>query len=178
MGLDLVEFVFAVENAFGLYIPEPEAAELVTPGLLIDYLVKRLPPTDTLQCLDQIAFYRIRKGAMLAFDRPRNAIRPNTPWSSLIPPKARRHSWELLRHAVGVPAWPKLSVWRPFTGDAETVGRTARFIATRCPTALKGSSKTWTPAEITEVITRLMVDQLGVTRFRMTDHFVRDLKLD
>ena len=178
MGLDLVEFAFAVENAFGLYLPEPEVAELVTPGLLVDYLVKRLPPADTPQCLDQVAFHRIRKGVMLAFDQPRSAIRPDTLWASLIPPKARRHSWELLGHAVGVPAWPKLSVWRPFSGDTETVGRTARFIATRCPGAIKGSSQTWTREEIVEVITRLMADELGVTRFNMTDHFVRDLKLD
>jgi hypothetical protein len=59
MGLDLVEFAFAVENAFGLYIPDPEAADLVTPELLVDYLVKRLPPADTRQHLDQVAFYRI-----------------------------------------------------------------------------------------------------------------------
>ena len=178
MGLDLVEFAFAVENAFGLYLPEPQAADLVTPGLLVDYLVKRLPPADTRQYLDQVAFYRIRKGVMLALDTPRAAIRPDTLWASLIPPKSRRHSWELLQHAVGVPAWPKLSVGRPFTGDNETIGQTAKFMAIRCPAALKGRSKAWTREEIVEVITRLMADQLGVTRFNMTDHFVRDLKLD
>jgi hypothetical protein len=131
MGLDLVEFTFAVENAFGLYLPEPEVAELVTPGLLVDYLVKRLPPADAPQCLDQIAFHRIRKGVMLAFDRPRSAIRPDSLWESLIPPKTRRHSWQLLGHAVGVPAWPKLSVWRPFktfgtkyVGIASIIGST------------------------------------------------------
>lgn len=115
---------------------------------------------------------------MIAFETPRAAIRPETPWLSLIPPKLRRHSWELLGNAVGVSGWPKLSAWRPFTGDTETVGSTARFLATRRPSAIKAPLPMWTRREITDVITRLMADELGIAHFEMTDHFVRDLKLD
>ena len=32
MGLDLIESTFAVENAFGLYLPEADTAKLTTPG--------------------------------------------------------------------------------------------------------------------------------------------------
>jgi hypothetical protein len=178
MGLDLVEFAMAVENAFGLYLPEADAADLATPGLLVDYLMKRLPPADTGQCLDQIAFYRIRKAAMQVLGAPRGAIRPETPWASVVPDEARRRQWGLIQHASGLPAWPKLSMWRSFSGDAETVGKTSRFIATRCPGALKGAGGPWTRAEVEEVIRRLMADQLGIAHFDWNDHFVRDLRLE
>jgi hypothetical protein len=57
------------------------------------------------------------------------------------------------------------------------VGDTARHLATRCPVSLKAPSQNWIRTEIAELITRLLADQLGVTNFKMTDHFVRDLKL-
>jgi hypothetical protein len=178
MGLDLVEFAMAVENAFGLYLPEPDAADLVTPGLLVDYLMRRLPPADTPQCLEQLAFYRIRRGAMHVLGKPRNAIRPDTSWSSLVPDTQRQHVWGLLHHASGLPVWPRLPLWRAFSGDSETVGTTARFAAARCPGALKGTDGTWTRMEVEGVIRRLMADQLGIERFDWDDRFVRDLRLD
>lgn len=38
MGLDSVEFVMAIEEAFGLDVPDADAAQLLTPRMLIDYL--------------------------------------------------------------------------------------------------------------------------------------------
>ena len=41
MGLDSVEFVMALEEAFGIYIPDVDAVGLATPRTVIDYLEKR-----------------------------------------------------------------------------------------------------------------------------------------
>ena len=64
MGLDLLEFTLAIEESFGLYLPEADAVRLVTPGQIIDYLEGRLPPAVSPQCLDQLAFYHIRRASM------------------------------------------------------------------------------------------------------------------
>ena len=177
MGLDLLEFTLAIEESFALYLPEADAVHLTTPGLVIDYLEKRLPPAVTPQCLDQVAFYLVRRAAMRVLEKPREAFRPNTLWTDLLPAKDRRRHWQLIQHAAAVPKWPRLSLWGSFPKDVESVGGTARFLATRCPSAVKGQAATWTRAEITQVITRLMSEELGVTSFAMGDRFVQDLGL-
>src|SRR2546422_11739363 len=53
MGLDLVEFTMAVEDAFQIPIPDRDAADIRTPGQLVDYLLGRLTPARAPDCLDQ-----------------------------------------------------------------------------------------------------------------------------
>jgi hypothetical protein len=175
MGLDLLEFALAVEESFAIYLPDADAVRLTTPGILIDYLERRLTPSTTAQCLDQIAFYRVRRAAMRLLDKPRDAFRPDTSWTELIPEKHRRRHWQLLQQAVGIPRWPRLTLWGSFPASGNSVGATACYLATKCPSALKGASPTWSRREITEVVTRLMAEELGVTQFQMTDRFVQDL---
>jgi hypothetical protein len=177
MGLDLLEFTLAIEESFALYLPESDAVHLSTPALVIDYLEKRLPPAVTPQCLDQVAFYSVRRAAMRVLDKPRGAFWPNTLWTALLPEKDRRRHWELIQHAAALPKWPRLSLWGSFPKDVASVGGTARYLATRCPSAVKGQAATWTRAEITEIVTRLMSEELGVTSFEMSDRFVQDLGL-
>jgi acyl carrier protein len=42
MGLDIVEFVIAVEGSFGIDIPDKDAESLETPRILIEYLDRQL----------------------------------------------------------------------------------------------------------------------------------------
>ena len=42
MGLDGVELLMALEEAFGIEIKNEEAAETVTPGLVIDLIYSKL----------------------------------------------------------------------------------------------------------------------------------------
>jgi acyl carrier protein len=46
MGLDIVEFVIAVEGSFGIDIPDKDAESLETPRLLIEYLGGHLATND------------------------------------------------------------------------------------------------------------------------------------
>jgi len=175
MGLDLLEFTLAIEESFAIYLPDADAVRLTTPGELVNYLEQRLPPSASAQCLDQLAFYSVRRAAMRLLQKPRDQFRPDTPWTDLLPEKHRRRHWQLLQQAVGLPRWPKLTPWGSFPYAAKSVGATARYLATKCPSALKGQSPTWSRSEITEVVTRLMGEELGVTQFKMSDRFVQDL---
>src|SRR3954466_4666726 len=80
MGLDIVEFIIAVEGAFGLDIPDHDAARLETPRHLIDYLAARLPVSEQRDtaCLSQRAFYRGGGAAARRFGVDRKELLPRT----------------------------------------------------------------------------------------------------
>ena len=108
MGLDLLEFVLAVEDAFAIAISDKDADSLRTPGLLVDYLENRLTPSPNVPCLHQRAFYRIRLAGMKVLDQPRAAFAPTTPWDSLLHAGKQRREWLLLQRAAGLQPWPRL----------------------------------------------------------------------
>jgi hypothetical protein len=178
MGLDSVEFVIALEESFDLYIPDAHAVVLTTPRKVIDYLANRLTAADASQCLDQIAFYSVRRAAIQVLDRPRTALTPQARWEGILHSKHHRRQWELVGKATGLPKWPRMSLWGSFPSDLATVGGTARFLAAKCPSALKRTAPTWTKDEIAEVVTRLIAIELGITQFDLDDRFVQDLGVD
>ena len=76
MGLDMVEFIIATEDAFAPAIPDADAETLTTPGRLIDYLHARLPVGEEDSCLTQRAFYKLRRATCDQLGIDRRAIRP------------------------------------------------------------------------------------------------------
>ncbi len=178
MGLDSVEFVLALEESFDLYIPDADAVVLTTPRKVIDYLANRLTAANASQCLDQMAFYSVRRAGMQVLGRARTAFTPQARWDEILHDKHQRRQWELVGKATGLPKWPGLSLWGSFPSDVGTVGGTARFLAAKCPSALKTKAPTWTKKEIAEVVTRLMAIELGITQFNLDDRFGQDLGVD
>ena len=131
MGLDGVEFVMAVEEAFGLAIPDADAQALITPGHVVQYLEARLDPGNgSLACLEQRAFHALRRAGMAVLHRPRAAFRPDTRWEDVLPPRRRRRTWKLLHHATGVVAWPSMWLWGKVPAPCATLEGTARYLAT------------------------------------------------
>jgi hypothetical protein len=78
MGLDLVEYVIAIEDAFEISIPDADAAELDTPGKLVDYLCARLGEARDGAPLIQTVFYRLRAALATELGVERSRIRPQT----------------------------------------------------------------------------------------------------
>jgi hypothetical protein len=179
VGLDLVEFTIAVEDAFRLSIPDSDAQRLRTPGEVVEYLLERLAFADYPACLDQRAFYALRRAGMAVLAQPRDAFRPSTQWDELMPKRQRRRFWHSLHHVTGTSKWPNLV---PFTGafrrNVATLGGTARYLDTYTPSAFKPERAAWSRTEIEQVITRLMSEELGITQFRWDQEFVKDLGCD
>ena len=175
MGLDLIEFTLAVEDSFGISIPDAELVQMDTPRRVIDYLVTRLPTASRELCLEQRAFYRLRDGVARAFAVQRERVHTETPWEALLGSIDRRRRWNLLQHSVAAPSWPRLPLWGTYSGNARTVGATARYLAAYAPNALKQGSEGWTRSMIARVITALMGYELAVTEFTEDSRFVADL---
>jgi hypothetical protein len=136
-----LEFTLALEDAFGVSIPDADLAGMDTPRRVIDYLVERLPSAESALCLEQRAFYQLRDGVARAFGTPRNQVRADTTWEELLGATDRRRRWNLLQHAVAMPAWPRLPLWSTFSGDARTVGARALYLAAYASSALKPNSE-------------------------------------
>lgn len=135
MGLDMVEFVMGVEEAFGIFIPDADAEHIRTPGQLVDYVEARVRAGAAPGCLEQRAFYRVRRAAMQVLKQPWKAVTPTTPWSALLHPNHRRRQWQLVAEVFGVRPWPAL---RPLFGIASathSVGDTACTLAASTPAA-------------------------------------------
>jgi hypothetical protein len=77
MGLDTVELLMGFEEAFGIAIPDEEAARMLTPRMVLDHVARRVPVVLADGCLTQHIFYALRRSIRTAgiHDVP---LRPGT----------------------------------------------------------------------------------------------------
>jgi len=183
MGLDIVEFIMAVEAAFDLEIADADAEGLRTPRDVITHLRGRLPDAPGgAPCLTQQAFYRTRRAVVTRFGRRRGALRPATALAGVIPAAARAEHWRALRADLDVEAWPRFPepAWRSdLLGGPRTLGDLAGHLATHSPAAVKAGGG-WTDAEIERVVVALVEAEFGVdmAKFTLDSRFVDDMGVD
>jgi hypothetical protein len=177
VGLDFVQFVLAIEEAFQIAIPDADAEKLLTPRDVADYVFARLGPGSDAICLEQRAFYRLRHASMRLFKTERAAITPDTRWDVLLPTHNARHGWRLLHQATGTPQWPPLTFLGKLPRAVQTVGGTARYLAREATASLKGEMG-WSRDEVETVVARLMKEHLGIHDFGWDQQFGRDLGVD
>jgi acyl carrier protein len=108
MGLDSVELVMAVEEAFDITIADAEAEKIVTVRDMIDCVYARVALTDTKVCRTQRAFHRLRRASQDVLGARRSDVRPTTQWESLVPRERRRALWQTMRASVEARRWPEL----------------------------------------------------------------------
>ena len=178
MGLDAVEFVFALEDTFGIAISDAEATAMETPRLVVDFLVRRLPSSSTATCHTQQAFYRLRTAVVRAYQTPRNAIHPTTEWRTLLPDRYLNRAWGQLQRVAGIADWPPYRIlwWQPPV--SQTVGGTATYLARKTPHLFKRPDQGWHRPEIERIIRDLIAEEFGILHFDWDAHFVRDLHID
>ena len=179
MGLDSVEFVMALEEAFRIRIPNEVAEHLLTPGEVVRYVRSRVAGDgNPLGCLGQRAFYRLRRAAVQVFEVPRAAVTPSTLWQGLLSPLQARHDWQLLHQAAALPYWPGLTLFGRVPKAIASVGETARHLAAHTPTAFMWPGEAWTQDAVEGVVKGLMRDRLGITEFAWDSQFGRDLRVN
>ncbi|GAC1481210.1 MAG: hypothetical protein NVS1B4_26410 [Gemmatimonadaceae bacterium] len=185
MGLDLVEYVLALESSFGIDIPNADAVRLETPRLLIDYLVSRLPVApdapDPVACRTQHAFYRARAAIAQRFAKDRCAVRPETELRALL--GERVEEWRDLGEDLEARSWPRLyrdDWWASHLGGLRTLGELSKHLALYETSALREPDAPWTRDEIERIALQLLEHETGVemSKFTLDSRFVRDMGLD
>lgn len=96
MGMDGVEIVMAVEDAFDIRIEDAEAEKLVTPRQLIDLVQSKITVATTSVCLTQRAFNLLRKSLLQHGDWKRQQIVPSANLGALISRNQRRPLLEIV----------------------------------------------------------------------------------
>ena len=183
MGLELVELVMAIEDAFGLTIPDDEASRLETVGQVTDYVVACLrdragPPAGP--CPSARTFYRLRRELTTRLGVPRPAVRPGRPIGELIPAGFGRWRWPAVARAVGLRP-DGFHLLRPLSGRFPPPGVTvSELIRTRSGTPyLPGGGPVVDAEAVAATIRRLRAEHAGVPvpDVRPDSHFVRDLDM-
>jgi acyl carrier protein len=108
MGLDGVEIVMAVEDAFDIAIDDDDAAKALTPGQLIELVMGKVGRTDRAACLTQRAFHRLRVALIRHASARRERVKPTSLMSHLLPAKERRRLLDEILGGVGVSDKPEL----------------------------------------------------------------------
>jgi acyl carrier protein len=89
MGLDAVEIVMEVEEAFGISLEDAEAEKIHTPRELIDAVLGKVAHADGSACLTQRAFHLVRRSLMNRLGLKRAQITPAVRLADLAPKPTR-----------------------------------------------------------------------------------------
>jgi acyl carrier protein len=109
MGLDIVEYVVAVEQALNIEFDDAELSGIGTVGefhrLVLEELRGRQPhgrPACAPEkvCVGSRAFYRLRKALIECGVAGRKDVAPKTALESLIPKHDRKAIWDALAHSM------------------------------------------------------------------------------
>ncbi len=93
MGLELVELVLRVEEAFGIEITDDEAVAAETVGQLHQCILSKLEQRQSRRCPSSEVFYGIRRALVSLFSMNRRAVSPDTTLNSLFPLPERQDKW-------------------------------------------------------------------------------------
>jgi hypothetical protein len=181
MGLELIEFVLATEDAFEIDIPDADAANLETPAKLIDYLCARLGEAADGPPLLQTVYYRLRAALADELEIPRSRIAPDSVLGELTK-RAEREVWTAVARRLGLDV--KYLTHSPMAqmlgslrrAPSRSVGDHARQVAMLRPAAMK-LGKPWTRAQTTEVVLKLLHHEIAIDvgLGDLDRSFIRDL---
>lgn len=113
MGLDTVELVMEIKEAFDISIPDDRASEMLTVGDLYEFLLEKTADSTlkSSTCLTAVAFYDLRR-QLRSLGLSHLEIRPKTQLDRVIPLIGRRTYWQNLSSRMdlrfprlGRPSW-------------------------------------------------------------------------
>ena len=115
MGLDTVELMIEVEQAFDVQIPDDRAGEMYTVGDVYDYIVECQSNLESSSesispgkvCLSAATFFSIRNALASEVDIKARRLRPRASVEQTIPLKSRRAVWSKLQQSLDL-KFPRL----------------------------------------------------------------------
>lgn len=106
MGLDSVELVLAIEEEFGVDIPDRDAEKMYTVGAVYDWLKLRIASETPTACLTQKIFYKLRRALIESYRLERQAITPDSRLTDLLPIEIAEDGWPFLQMFIDLKTPP------------------------------------------------------------------------
>jgi hypothetical protein len=103
---DPVELVLALEERFGIRIPDKKAERMLTVGHLYIYLLEQTRGNAPLACPSSLAFYHLRRTLTGELGVDRGRVRPDTLLRDLIAEEDREAALPRLAVALALPDLP------------------------------------------------------------------------
>lgn len=153
MGLDAVELMMEIEDAFSIKIPDDEASQMSTVGDVYEYIVANTDSVSNASvCLSAIAFRSLRHAAASLGVTDR--LRPRDSIFRLLPGSNRRAFWSNLQNVAGLelprlrrPYWVVtvatmavllLAAWAGFAAYRSTQSQIAEVVSAVVVAVLSG----------------------------------------
>lgn len=108
MGMDGVEIVMAVEDAFDIRIEDAEVEKIVTPRQLIELVQDKVANVETEICLSHRAFNLVRRYFTIHHGLPRKGFKLTTHLDTLFPRQPRKVVLRDMALEVGTEPFPPL----------------------------------------------------------------------
>ena len=100
MGLDIVEVVLEVEDAFGIQLPDDAFPAMEGPRPLKALILAQLREREAHPCPTAWVFYRLRRALTESLGIARKQVRPDTELARFLPSRHRWRRWqEVARHS-------------------------------------------------------------------------------
>lgn len=178
MGLDGVELILAIEETFGISIPDGDAAALMTPALLIKHVQTAVASKPRGKpCLSQRAFHRVRSRLCEVTNAPRREVKLDTRINRIFPKETREEKWKDFRTASEMTRLPDLRFGRGTLFSPTRVRDVVSLQISLMSEELQNTG-TWTDQEVRTVVRHVIAEQLGIKHFDDNDEFVQDLGVD
>ncbi len=113
MGLDTIELVMEIEEAFDISIPDDRASKMLTVGDVYEFILEKTADATlkSSTCLTAAAFYDLRRHLRF-LGLAQSEIRPKTKLERVFPLIGRRSYWQTLSSRIdlrfprlGRPSW-------------------------------------------------------------------------
>jgi len=185
MGLDIVEYIMAVEEAFELALPHDRLGVVRSPRDLADLVAEFVAGAESGPCLSQRAFYQLRRAMLNRTDVPRRAIRPEAVLEDLLPTATASEFWVAICADLELPRPLELRGRRDgllaFLGSGpNTFGEAVNELMMRYPGRLLRAGEGWTTAQIHSVLAPLLDREQGLSpgSYSLDASYVHDLHMD
>ena len=135
---DPLVVVVAIQEKFGITIPDEEAEKIRTMGRLYDFVFARVARGQAQVCVTSAAFHRLRRALGEVCRVLRECVRPRARLEDLVPLYDRRRYWQELQARLGNVPLPRLRrpAWMVKRIDAASWA--PLFLAVLCALVLMG----------------------------------------
>jgi len=184
MGLDIVEYVIAVEDAFEIALSDERLATVRSPREFAALVADFVPAADAGPCLSQRAFYRLRQAILSRADMLRSEIRSESVIVDLLPAPTATELWAAICSDLELPKPLSLrgrnGVLAFFGARPTTFGDAVHELMMRYPRRLLGAGEGWTASQINAVLAQLLAREQGVapSSYSLDASYVQDLRMD